>query len=221
MRNITKILLLVVVAFVVYLLWPRTGDLKAFNPGELAGLEVQKWQAQKRGKGFDTLMARFKIYSSQYHFSPIAAFRIAQNEGAALAHLKLSAQEGADPAEENHALLALTEKYTAIKKQTKVAIDADAMAREEFSLLTLEMAGAAANDEAAPLAQILAGLYGGQPGDFADVTTNLVAARALIFNDAAASAVANPAATAQATAKEAYGLLKEVATTPPASPANP
>jgi hypothetical protein len=32
MRPITKILLLVIVAFVVYLLWPRTANMKGFDP---------------------------------------------------------------------------------------------------------------------------------------------------------------------------------------------
>jgi hypothetical protein len=215
MRNITKILLLIVLAFFVYLLWPRTPNLKGFDPGVLAKLEVQNWQAQKAGKGFDAVIARYKIFSSQYNFSPISAYRIAQSQGDALNHLKLSRQPGGDPAEENRTLSALTEKYTWIKKQAKGTFDPDAMARDEFGWRTLEMDGAPPDEVAAPLARLLAALYGGAPEDFTEVATSLMSARARIFQDDSAASDENPVTAAQTTAQEAYTLLKEIATAPP------
>ena len=215
MRNITKILLLIVLAFVVYLLWPRTPNLNGFDPAQLARLEIQNWQAQKAGKEFGAVIARYKIFSSQYHFAPISSYRIAQSQADALNHLKLLRQPGADPAEENRTLSALTEKYTWIKQQVKGAFDPDAMARDEFGWRTLELDGGAPNEVAASLSRILAGLYGGAAEDFIEPATNLVAARALVFNDDAAAA---GGADAQTTAQEAYTLLKEIAATPVAAP---
>ncbi len=220
MRNITKIVLLLIIAFVVYLLWPRTPSLKGFDPAELARLQVLDWQSEKADKGLGAVMTRYKIYTSQYHFAPVSAFRIAQSQGAALEHQKLSREPGAE-VEENRALASLTEKYTWIKQQTKGDFNPDALAREEFGWRNLEL------DENAPpeaatdaLARILAGLYGGAAGDFTEVATNLEGARALILKDGAAAADdANPAATAQTAAREAYTLLKEIASVPPAAPA--
>jgi hypothetical protein len=218
MRPITKILLLAVVAFVVFLLWPRTGNMKGFDPTKLAGLEVASWQAQKAEKGFDALKARFKIYSSQYHFDPISAFRIAQNQAAALKSLKLFHEENSDASEEGRSLAALTEKYLAIKKQAKLEFDADALGREEFAWRTLELDGAAPAEIAAPLARVLAGLYGGGEADFKDVATHIAAARALIFKGDATTGEPD-VYTAKTTAEEAYKLLSEIANTPPATSA--
>jgi hypothetical protein len=219
MRPITKILLLVVVAFVVYLLWPRTANMKEFDPVKLAGLQVASWQGQKDGKGFDTLKARYKIYTSQYNFDPISAFRIAQNQAAALKSLKLSREENGDPNEESRAIAALTEKYTWIRKQAKLAFDADAMAREEFAWLLAEYntdGTATPADIATPLSRVLAGLYGGTEADFQDVATDIVNARALIFKGDPATGQPD-VYTAKTTAIEAYKLLSEIAKTPPAA----
>lgn len=218
MRPITKILLLAIVAFVVYLLWPRTADMKAFKPEEMANLVVANWQAQKQGKKFDAFKARFKIYSSQYQFGPVPAFRVAQSQDAALSELKLSRGQQGDPTNESRSLQSFTEKYTWIKKQARLSFDADAMAREEFSWRTMELDGRPQSEIADSFSRILAGLYGGSAGDFKDVATDLVKARALIFNDTPPADGSDPVATAKSLALEAYKLLKEIAQTPVAAP---
>jgi len=216
MRNITKILLLIIFAFVVYLLWPRTPDMKAFDPAALAKLEVENWQAQKAGKGFSAVIARYKIFTTQYHFAPISAYRISQSQADALEHLKSSQDQSADPAEENRVLSALTEKYTWIKQQTKGTFDPDAMAREELGWRTLELNKASTDEIVGPLTRILAAFYGGAPEDFKQVAGDLISARALIFGDEAPADDANPTVTAKTTAEEGYKLLKEIAASPAA-----
>jgi hypothetical protein len=220
MRNITKIFLLLVFAFVVYLLWPRTPSLKGFDPVALAKLDVSNWQAQKANKGMGALVARYKIFTSQYQFAPISAFRIAQNQAAALAHLKLALQEGsAGEVEEKRTLLLLGEKYTWIREQTKADLDPDTLAREEFAWRSQELNGATVEETATSLAGLLASLYGGAAEDYNEVATNLVNARAIIFKDAAPADGTSPATAAQTTASDAYKLLKEIAQTPPSAPA--
>jgi len=225
MRPITKIFLVVLAAFVVYLLWPRTADMKRFDPAKLAALQVQNWQAQKAGSGFGALKARYVIYTSQYNFDPISAFRIAQNQAAAIKSLKLSREENGDPNEETRAIAALTEKYTWIRKQAKLQYDADAMAREEFGWLLAEYGGdggtnpdgsATSADMISPLSGVLAGLYDGNAEDFQQVAELIVKARSLIFKGDPATGQPD-VYTAKTTAEEAYRLLKEIAATPPAA----
>lgn len=229
MRPITKIFLLLVVAFVVYLLWPRTADLKNFDPAKLAELQVASWQAEKADKGLGALTARFKIYTSQYHFDPISAYRIAQNQASAIKSLKLSRQENGDTNEESRAIAALTEKYTAIAKIAKLEYDSAAVAREEFGFLLSEYLansgqaaaeGTTIEDAAVPLSKVFAALYGGEEGDFLEVADGIVKARSLIFKGDPSTGQPD-AFTAKTTATDAYKLLSEIAKTPPADAAAP
>jgi hypothetical protein len=219
MRPITKIFLLLVVAFVVYLIWPRTADMKAFDPAKLGELQVAVWQAEKADKGFDALKGRFSIYSSQYRFDPLSAFQIARNQASAWKSLKLSREANGDPNEEARSIAALTEKYTAIRKQAKLDFDAAALAREEFAMMLAqfnEETGAqseGAPDAVTPQARIFAGLYGGSEADFLEVAGELAKARALIFKGDPSSGQPD-VYTAKTSAIEADKLLSEIAKTP-------
>ena len=206
MRNITKILLLVVVAFAVYLLWPRTPDLKAFKPKEMAELQIREWQAEKSGRGMGALLARFKIYASQFHFPPITAFRIAQTQGGALSRI---AGAQTDPGEEIRAVNSLREKYVMIKSGVNASFDADALAREEFTWRVAEKNPETESDPVVPgMCRIYAVLYGGQPEDFTDAVTSIAKARAMILSGE------GDVAEATNDASEGYSLLREVALTP-------
>lgn len=215
MRPITKILLLLVVAFCVYVLWPRKADVKGFVPAELADLEVQNWVAEKRDKGMDGLMTRYRIYNSQFHFSPIASFRIAQAQGAANKAVKELGNEGADQTMENHALSILTEKYAMIARQAGLKFDSDALAREELAWRSVERDGGPLDSIARSMEQPLAAIYGGAPEDYTDVAHNIAGARSLIFSPEPPVDVADPVAAAEEITDEAYSLLKELADTAP------
>jgi hypothetical protein len=215
MRPITKVFLLLLVALFAYLIWPRTTDLKQFVPGDLANLEVENWTAQKQDKGLGLLMVRYKIYTSQYNFPPLDAFGIAQNEAAASKEIAAARAANGDPAIENRALAALTEKYARIKKQAKGDFDADAMAREQLEWHRLELDKAPAQDVAASLSRILAGLYGGDASEFLQVADGITAARGSILGDEAPTEGSDP----KVVALDAYSLLKEIASTPVNAPA--
>lgn len=214
MRPITKIFLLAVVAFIVYLIWPRNPDIKGFDPAVLAGLDVKTWVAEKRDKGFDALKTRFTIYSSQYKFPPVPSYRIAQSEAGGIKSLKkaLSRADAPDVAEENRATMAFTQKYVTIKKQTGAEFSPDVLAREEVGWRMLELGGSPSNEVAAPIARILAAIYGGEYVDYETVALDIAAARSLIFGETIPDDVTDPVQTAEDMTRDALSLLKELAT---------
>jgi hypothetical protein len=215
MRPITKIFLLAVVAFVVYLLWPRVPNLKNFDPAALASLSVKTWQAEKEHKGLDALIDRFQIYTSQYHFSPVAAFRMAQSQATAISSMATTKQTGGDPGSDDRAVHAFTEKFTFWKTDARANIDPDSIARDEVAWRSLELDGTSKPEEvAAPLTRVFAAIYGGSPTDFADVASELIDARGMIFGNQASEG-SNPAMDAQAKAQDAFKQLREIAATPP------
>ncbi len=213
MRPITKILLFLVAAFVVYLVWPRTPSLRAFNPSELARLKLETWKAQQKGGGMGALVARFRIYATQFHFSPVTALQLARIDGDVFASLQKARGDKADFAEENRVLNLLGQKYSMIKQATRVEIDPDAIAREELLWRTLLLDGAPPKQVAAPMARILASLYGGQVKDFNVVALDLAGAQAAAFGQREIPEVTQAGGAAGAL-REGFALLKEIAATP-------
>ncbi len=213
MRPITKVFLLIVVAFVVYLLWPHKPNIKGFDPGTLAKLQVQEWQAEKAGRPMSAWWTRFRIYTSQYDFPPVAAFRIAQSEGSALSRLRpteISAATGENP----EVKAGFLEKFALMKRSLDATFDAESLAQEELTWRTSLIDGASADQMVGPVTHILAGLYGGAPEDFGDVAANVVSAQELILGSGAPVDGLDPAKAAQAAAQEGYKLLKEIAEAP-------
>lgn len=180
----------------------------------MADLQVKVWESEKLGKGMSALMTRYKIYASQYHFSPVAAFQIARAQGNAVKEIASAKQPSGDAADENRALSALTEKYTIWKTQTHADFDPDALAREEYAWRALEVEGAKAEEVAAPMTRIFAAIYGGVPEDFIDAGTDLAGARSLVLGQAGTADGSDPAQSAKETAREGYKLLKEIAEAP-------
>jgi len=212
MRPITKVFLLIVVAFVVYLLWPRTPNLKGFDPAVMAKLQVTDWTAQRDGKGWEALTTRFKIYTSQYNFSPVGAYRMAQSQAEGLTAVKVSEEDKSNEVAESRALSAFTEKYAMMKRAAKEETEPDSLAREEIAWWTLVFEKAPASEVEAPITHILAARYGGVPEDFVDVAANLAEAQQLVFSNQATDAASGMSAVDYA--QEGYKLLKEIAAAP-------
>lgn len=210
MRPITKILLLLVAAFIVYLVWPRTPDLRAFDPKALAQLEVKSWEAGKDGSS--ALIPRFQIYASQLRFSPIAAFKIAQIDGEALASLKRGRGENAAPGEETRVVAALTEKYSIIKRDARGTFEPGDLARDEMAWISFVLDGAPLEEVITPAANLLAAIYGGDPAQFTQAATNLAAAQLAVFGTPSEDVIS--AGGPEAVAREGYDLLKEIANAP-------
>ncbi len=179
MRPITKILLLIVVAFFVYLLWPRNPTLTEFTPTELARLEMRAWQAEADG-GFGAMIPLFRIYAFHYGVAPLASFQIASAETGAVSVLRKFAgdPDGLGP---SRALVPLQEKYVILRRQTGRDFDSDACARGEISWREIELEGGKPEAVATAMASCYAAFFGGESGDYLATARNLAGARALLF----------------------------------------
>jgi len=213
MRPITKILLLIVVGFFVYVLWPRTPKLDGFKPAEIAPLEVRSWISERDGKGLDLITQVYKIYTHQLGFSPIASFRIGMSESGGVEKLrKLTHSDD----REARALRSFQEKYAIIKRDSGKAFSSDDLAREEIAWRTAEIDAAPYDQIANSMANVLAGLYGGEPKRFADIAYGIVSARALLHGAELPEGFSDPVSAAEEIAQQAFTELKELQ-----SPAQP
>lgn len=208
MRPITKIFLLIVVAFFVYLLWPREPKMTEFSPPELARLRVDSWQKEGKG-GLGLLFTDFRIFAFQFGFSPLASFQIASNEASAVSTLHKYADDP-EGSGETRALVSLQEKYVLIKRQTKMDFDTDACARSEIAWRTIELDGGRPEAVARGMAGAYAALYGGDAGEYLDATRNLAGARVLLAGAALPEGYTNAKRAALELATDGFTDLRAI-----------
>ncbi len=207
MRPITKIFLLLVVAFVAYLLWPRTPSMRGFKPAELAKLRVESWQDERADSGLGAVWTVFRIYAQQYGFSPVASFRIAQNEISAeeIVQKALGTAEG-----DQRALVALQEKYVVIDRQLEKKLDTDACARGELAWRVIETENGSPEDVAKALANWLKSLYGVESAEFLNAARQLAGARAVLHGAALPEGYDDPERAALELANDGYSQVAEI-----------
>ncbi len=178
MRPITKVLLSIVAAFVVYLLWPRAPEMVDFSPPQLAELQIESWQNEQSG-GFGQTLAAFKTFAFGYGFSPIASFQIAHSAASSAAILRDRLPD-LHVGSETRALVPLQEKYVVIQRQTEMDFDSDACARAEIAWRVIELDGGKPQAVAQAMASFYATFYGGEPGMYLDSAKSFAGARALL-----------------------------------------
>ncbi len=206
MRPITKIFLLLVVAFIVYVLWPRTPNLAGFDPAKIAPIEVESWDSALKAKGVDFIVQRYQIYANEWGLSPVAALRIAMKENDGIGTLRRLA-DSSD--REIRSLPAFQEKYVILKRQTGRDFDSDTLARDEVAWRSHEIDAANYDVIARPMAEILAGLYGGTGDRYIEIAYNIVSARALLDGATLPEGFSDPISAAEEITEQSYVELKE------------
>lgn len=207
MRQITKIFLLLVVAFVAYLVWPRTPSLRGFEPTELAELQVASWQDELASSGLKSIWTVFQIYSQQYGLSPIASLRVAQNEVSAekIVHKALGTAAG-----DQRALVVLQEKYVLIGKQLGSELNTDASARAELAWRVIEAEKGSTESVAEAMASWFGVLYGGKSRDYLSAARQLAGSRAVLFGAKLPVGYYDPKRAALELATDGYRQLSKI-----------
>jgi hypothetical protein len=198
MFTLKRLLLLLVLAVLAYCFWPRKPSLVAYNPAEMAKLQLTAAKQAAMKNWFACGVASYRIFDTQYHFPPIASVKAAIDQTRAVALFRSSA----DPADKEAAAKPLAQTYAEIKSQTGAKFDASAAANQQLQVWSL-IEGDLPDEAAKALAGQLALVHGG------DAKKYLVPARDFIAAAAAAKTSAWPAA--QSSLQKAWAGLQTAA----------
>src|ERR1700760_1089905 len=127
-RYFLLVVLLLLVATAAYVLWPRRGDLRAFDPAAVARLETNMWRDYYTHDYQALGVALYSLYHDQYHFSPGDSAQLGFYSGKAAQVF----QPTTGRAEAQIALPWLVKYYTLLRDRSGEAFDAEAAARMEL-----------------------------------------------------------------------------------------
>jgi len=156
---IKKLLLIALLAVIAYCYWPRHPDLLAYQPREMADLQIEAARQAGGKQWFAHGITNYKIYTGQYGLPPLAAVGAAMDKSRAVSLYRSSTDEN-DKAE---AIKPLIAAYEAIKRETGKTYDPKAVAELEIKVWGLIEEGATDEIIAAKIAEQMALLYGGIP----------------------------------------------------------
>ena len=77
------IIVVLLVAGLVYALWPRTGDLRGFDADAVARLETALWRDYYAHDYKDLAVRLYELHREQYRFSPVDSAQLALAAGKA------------------------------------------------------------------------------------------------------------------------------------------
>jgi hypothetical protein len=174
------VLALLTGAVALYAGWPRTADLRAFDPADMARLETAMWRDYYE-KRYPLLF--WHLYEStrgQFGFSPLQSVRIALSA----ARAARAFQPTRSGAEADVALLPLVTYYGLLRAAASAAFDSEAVARRELDWWQARREAVGPRDYGLTIADVAAATYG-KPPDNADIRAfGIGRAEAMAFRDA-------------------------------------
>ena len=137
MSPFAKILVLLLVAFLVYVLWPRTPDLTRLNPAQAAKHEAAAWQAMKEGQVWGSVKEYYLLFDRDLGFSPVRAFTLAQQA----ARAQMNILSSSDPVQQEISTQRFIEHYAIFKRDLGSELDAAVAGRSHFNSWVMVEAG--------------------------------------------------------------------------------
>jgi len=156
---IKKLFVIALLALVAYCYWPRHPDLLAYQPREMAALQIQAARQAGGKQWVAYAVTSFKIHTGQYGFPPLTAAGIAMDSSRAVSLYRSSVDE----TDKEEALKPLTSAYETIKAQTGKTYDPKAVAQLEMKTWSLLKEEAKNEVIAANMSEEMALIYGGPP----------------------------------------------------------
>ncbi len=204
-RNTILVLGLLAGAAALYAGWPRTADLRAFDPAEIARLETAMWR-DYYDKRYPLLF--WHLYEStrgQFGFSPLQSVRIALSA----AQAARAFQPTRSRAEADVALPPLVTYYDLLRAAAPAAFDSEAVARRELDWWQARREAAGPRDYGLTIADAAAATYG-RPPDNADITAfGIGRAEAMAYRDVRGQGMQDADwAVIEAQLRSAYQRLK-------------
>jgi hypothetical protein len=137
MSPFAKFLALLLVAFLVYVLWPRTPDLTRLNPAQAAKHEAAAWQSLRAGNLWGGVKEYYLLFDRDLGFSPVRAFTLAQQA----ARAQMNVLGSSEPEQQETSVQRLIEHYAIFKRDLGSELDAAAAGRSHFNTWVMVEAG--------------------------------------------------------------------------------
>lgn len=188
-----------------YAAWPRPADLRAFEPAEIARLEMAMWR-DYYDKRYPALFGRLYAMSrAQFGFSPLDSFRIALAAAqAARAFQPTRSREAA-----NAALPALLIYYRLLASATPAGFNVGEAARLELDWWQARREKVGPLEYGVTVARVAAITYGKRPDDPALLTSGIGRAEAMAWRDARGQTMTEQDwAEIEGRLRRAYAVLK-------------
>lgn len=204
-RKIITALALLIGAAAVYAIWPRTADLRAFDPPEMARLETAMWRDYYEKHYPRLFWHLYESTRSQFGFSPLQSVRIALSA----AEAAKAFQPTRSRAEADAALPSLVTYYGLLRSAAPTSFDTETVARRELDWWQARREAVGPREYGVTIADVAAATYG-KPADNADIRAFGVGrAEAMAFRDARGQGITDADWAAIGTQlREAYRRLK-------------
>jgi hypothetical protein len=163
----------------LYAGWPRTADLRAFDPADMARLETAMWRDYYE-KHYPLLFSHlYESTRGQFGFSPLQSVRIAWSA----AQAARAFQPTRSRAEADVALPPLVTYYGLLRAAAPAAFDSEAVARRELDWWQARREKVEPHDYGLTIADVAAATYGKPPGN-ADIRAfGIGRAQAMAYRD--------------------------------------
>lgn len=159
MSPFSKFLLFLVVAVLVYVLWPRTPDLARVDPAAAARHEAAAWRALKDGQLLRASKEYYLLFDRDYGFSPVRAFTLAQQA----THNQRNVLSSSDPLLQETSIQRFIEHYAIFKRDLGSELDAATAGRNHFNSWAMVEAQNFTETLQTELGRLYGGLYGVAP----------------------------------------------------------
>ena len=172
-------------AMLAFASWPRTADLRGFEPAEIARLETAMWR-DYYDKRYGALFYRlYALSRTQFGFSPFDSLRIAWAAArAARAFQPTHSREAA-----NAALPPLVTYYRLLASATPGGFDAEEAARLELDWWQARREAVGPDQYGLTVARVAAITYGKRADEPSLVISGIGRAEAMAYRDARGQAV--------------------------------
>lgn len=128
MSLFSKTLVVLLLAVVVYSIWPRYPSLSKFDPVSVADRELTAWAAIRKGNGIKAWGNYFWIYDREFQISPIRALTMSREYTSAVGGIL----RAADDLDKESYVPRLVEVYVALQRETGMDIDGPGVGRAAF-----------------------------------------------------------------------------------------
>jgi hypothetical protein len=161
----------------IYATWPRSADLRAFDPAAMAHLETAMWRDYYDAALFYHL---YEVSRLQFGFAPIDSFRVAL----AAAEAAKTFQPTRSREAANAAMPPLVTYYRLLGPAAPAALDVEEAARLELDWWQARREVVGPRDYGVTVAKVTALAYGKRPDDPGLIQSGIARAEAMAYRDA-------------------------------------